>query len=152
MTTKSKISHEPAGGCFQPASRHARLFKRATTSDGKLASFPEDVSVPQAIKRSFIVTSDPDKSRQKSRWTYVPDNREAEELVTRDDTTADNEDGVIPTGEDMSTAGLPGRLRALGASTPADLQSLSPSAFIASAGAPLLVWVRHTIGRRHDRS
>ena len=81
------------------------LFKRATMSVMKiLRAFPRT----EAIKRSFIVASDPDKSRQKSRSTYyVPDNREAEEPVTCDDTTADNDDGVIPTGEDMSRRGVP---------------------------------------------
>lgn len=72
------------------------LFRRASRSQENLDSFPEDGSVPRAILNSFIQTSDPDKTRQKSRSTYVPDNREAEVPVADDDAAADtDEDGVV---------------------------------------------------------
>ena len=130
--------------CNRLAGTHV-LLKRATMSDQNLASFPEDESVPQAIKRSFMTTSDPYKSREKSRSTNVSD-REAEEPVTCDDATAENDHGVvidyvgvIPTGDDMSAEGCPDRMKALGASlTPsrASLADRTEATDVAKAGRP----------------
>ena len=105
------------------AGRHV-LFHRAKLSGDNLRTFPEDGSVPQEIFNSIILCSDPDKSRDKTRSTYVPDNREQEVPVTDDDETDTidgNDDfvidnlGVIPSGRDTSAEGRPERLRALGA-------------------------------------
>lgn len=125
------------------AGKH-HLFHRATMSQANLETFPQDGSVPHAIWKSLIATSDPDKTRQKARSTYVPDNRETEVPVTSDEgNDADDTDaafvidnvGVIPSGEDVSQEGRPDRLRALGASLVPPNISLAERAAATDAAA-----------------
>lgn len=132
------------------AGKHV-LFHRATLSEENLQSFDEDGRVPPAILESIIQTSDPGKSQQKARSTYVPDNRETEAPVTADDgvDTSDSDAafvldnvGGMPSGQDISSEGRPARLRALGETLtplprpPVGLAQRAAAEAAAAAGRP----------------
>lgn len=127
------------------AGKHV-LFHRAKESLENLATYSRDGGVPPAILRSVIEASDPRKSRQKARSTYVPDNREAEAPVTADDIADANDNdvcvidnvGVMPSGADISAEGRPDRLRALGGTlqpVPCPILAATPASSLAARAA-----------------
>lgn len=95
------------------AGKHV-LFSRAQESIENLETYPVDGAVPPAILEAVIEASDPNKSREKARSTYVPDNREAEVPVNAadDDDHAETDApfvldnvGVMPSADDISAEG-----------------------------------------------